>query len=85
MTHNYTQNPDFNILTVKTDNGVFIFTGETRNPIAKGDYINYNVGDKGFIIIVTDVIERRDSKDYPEGNGMFYKVHGVPSPRPQVS
>ena len=83
MDHNYVRNDDFNILTIRFNKGVFDVTGETRESIAIGDTINYFVGDKGDVIGVNKVLERRDSKDFPKGNGMFYRVQCSQCPRPE--
>lgn len=85
MDHNYVKNDEFNILTINlAKGGVFHVTGETREPLEVDDYINYLVGDKGNILQVTNLIQRRDSKDYPKGNGLFYKIHAraVENPNP---
>ena len=75
MIHNYVRNEDFNILTIRYNKkGIFEVAGETKEPLGVGDMINYIVGDKGDIIEVNKVTERRDSVDFPKGNGMFYRV-----------
>jgi hypothetical protein len=83
MTHNYVQNNDFNILTVKLGKGgVFHVTGETKEPLMADDYINYPVGRDSDILMVTNIIKRRDSRDFPKGNKLFYEIHCRQSPRP---
>ena len=84
MDHNYVRDDNFNILTVKYDKkGIFTLTGETHNPLTVGDTVNYIVNDKFDILGVTKVIERRDSRDYPKGNGLFYKINCNVIPRPE--
>jgi hypothetical protein len=36
------------------------------------------VGKEGKILLVKDIKERRDSVDFPKGNGLFYRVNCVP-------
>ena len=72
MKHNYARDDNFNILTAKRNKGHLVFTGETKDPIEVGDTINYPFGGFKEICIVDKIIERRDSRDYPKGNGMFY-------------
>jgi hypothetical protein len=64
MDHNYVRNDDFNILTVNhIKGGIVQLTGETREPLEADDYINFLIGDKGDILQVTNILERRDSKE----------------------
>ena len=79
MTHNFVRNDNFNILTARREKGHLIFTGETREPLEVGDFINYTFAD-GFACRVDKVSEGRDAKAYPKGNGMWYQVEctGVP-------
>lgn len=72
MNHNYVHDDHFNILTAKREKGMLVFTGETRNPLEVGDTINYPFNEKQ-ICAVDKIIERRDSKSYPKGNGLYYK------------
>jgi hypothetical protein len=72
MNHNFARDEKFNILTAKREKGNLIFTGETREPLEVGDTINYPFNDKQ-ICFVDKIIKRRDSKDYPGGNGLWYK------------
>jgi hypothetical protein len=75
MEHNYVQNKDFNMLTTRyVKNGVFHVTGETKEPLAIGDTINYILNDQFDILKVDKILERRDSRDFPNGNGMFYSA-----------
>jgi hypothetical protein len=72
MHHNYVKDEKFNILTAKREKGFLTFTGETHDPIEVGDTINYPFGGDKMICVVDKIIERRDSKSYPKGNGLFY-------------
>jgi hypothetical protein len=85
MEHNYVHNDEFNMLTTRyTKNGVYHVTGETKEPLEVGDTINYILNDKFDILGVTKIVERRDNRDYPEGNGMFYSAYckQVTNPNP---
>jgi hypothetical protein len=74
MEHNYVRNDNFNILTIKVDKDeTFILTGETNEGITIGDTINYIVNKKFGVLRVDDIVERRDNKDFPNGNNKFYK------------
>jgi hypothetical protein len=85
MDHNYVRNDDFNILTIThLKGGVIQLTGESKEPIEADDYVNYLIGDKGNILQVTNIIERRDSRDYPKGNKLFYKIHTRPAENPNA-
>jgi hypothetical protein len=88
MDHNYVRSEDFNILTRKYDpkKGTFNLSGEVKVPFAVGDTINYIVNEEFDILSVTKITERRDSRDYPKGNGYFYRaVCGViANPNPPV-
>jgi hypothetical protein len=84
MTHNFTQDPNFNILTLNVENGIFTLTGETRETLDIEDYVNYICNKEGWILKVNSIVERRDSKDYPKGNGMFYKIECTPAIRPTI-
>ncbi len=72
MEHKFVKNDNFNILTAKRSKGHLFFTGETRDPIEVGDTIDYPFGGFNEICIVDKIIERRDSKSYPKGNGLWY-------------
>jgi hypothetical protein len=72
MDHNYIRNDNFNILTARREKGHLIFTGETRESLEVGDVINYAFGGFNQYSIVDKIIERRDAKAYPKGNGMWY-------------
>jgi hypothetical protein len=85
MDHNYVRNDNFNFLTLNYDKkGLFHVTGETKEPLDVGDTINYIVNEKFDILGVTKIKERRDSRDYPKGNGMFYSVECKLVPKPEV-
>lgn len=71
MLHNFVKDDKFNILTARREKGFLIFTGETRNPLKVGDFINYPYGEN-FYCRVEKINERRDSKSYPKGNGLWY-------------
>jgi hypothetical protein len=73
MTHNFMRNDNFNILTARREKGHLIFTGETREPLKIGDYINYPYGEEMYCL-VDKIKERRDATAYPEGNSLFYCV-----------
>jgi hypothetical protein len=76
MEHNYVRNDNFNILTMKYDKkGFFTLTGETKDPLEVGDTVNYLVNEQFDVLGVTKVLERRDSRDFPKGNGLFYKIN----------
>ena len=84
MDHNYVRSDDFCILTINRDKkSVYHVTGNVSNDIAIGDTINYNVGDKGDILGVSKVVERRDDRSFPKGNNLFFSVECVPTPRPE--
>jgi len=72
MEHNFMRDENFNILTAKREKGHLFFTGETKLGIQEGDLINYPFGGFNEICKVDRVIERRDSKSYPKGNGLWY-------------
>ena len=78
MNHNYVQNENFNILTMKVQDGIFILTGESKDAIEVNDTINHIVDKEGRILRIDKITERRDSKDYPSGNELFYKVECTP-------
>ena len=85
MEHNYVRNSQFNMLTTRyVKNGIYHITGETKEPLEIGDTINYILNEKFDILQVDKILERSDSKDFPQGNGMFYSVNckGVTNPNP---
>lgn len=66
-------NNDFNYLTEEWVKDGAILTGETSETLEVGDEIvcpSY----PGNRLTVAEIIERRDSRDFPKGNGKFYKV-----------
>ena len=81
MEHEYYHNENFNILTIKTEKDKWLISGESKEPIAIGDFINYKVG-KTDVLGVNKVTERRDSRDFPKGNKLFYRVECTPCPPP---
>jgi len=78
MNHIFHQNKDFNVLTIKHEKKGIVVTGETKEPLCSGDTISYPVGNEGKILLIKEILERRDSRDFPEGNGLFYSVNCVP-------
>lgn len=80
MNHNYVKDENFNILTINRVKDVYNLTGESKEPIKVNDTINYFASEK-CILGITEIVERRDSKDYPKGNGMFYRIKCVAVPR----
>jgi hypothetical protein len=76
MEHNYVRNDNFNMLTTKyVKKGIFHVTGETKEPLEVGDTINYLVNEKFDLLGIEEILERRDSRDFPKGNGLFYSVN----------
>ena len=73
MHHNYVRDENFNILTAQRNKGILTFTVETKEPLSVGDTINYIYGENKQCV-VDKIVERRDAKAYPKGNGMWYKV-----------
>ena len=86
MIHEYVRNDNFNFLTLNFDKkGVYHLTGETKEPLELGDVINFYVNPKFDVLEVTKIKERRDSRDFPKGNGLFYSVECKVVPKPDVS
>lgn len=75
MDHNYVRNDNFNLLTIRYNKGIYHVTGETHEPLEVGDTINYIANEKYDVLGVSEILERRDSRDFPEGNGLFYSVN----------
>lgn len=72
--HNYVRDENFNILTSRREKGKLFFTGEAKQGIDVGDTINYIFNNQGDICEVEKVLERRDARAYPKGNGYYYEV-----------
>lgn len=81
MDHNYVKDANFNILTIRRVKNEYDVTGETREPLEVDDTINYISGER-TILGIKKIVERRDSRDFPKGNGMWYHVKCVPVPIP---
>ena len=75
MKHIIAQSATFNCLTTKYDEGKVILTGETSEGIEKGDEIVHPSFKNP--IVVQEILERRDSRDFPKGNNMFYKIECI--------
>jgi len=73
MVHYLIQSPKFNFLTFETTKNGIILTGETMEGLDKEDEIQCPYSTSQFMPI-KKIIERRDSRSYPTGNGYWYKV-----------
>lgn len=73
MQHNVFQSDTFNHRTCKSTSEGIEMTGETKEGLELTDEIENPYRGKTFLPI-KKIIERRDSKDYPEGNNYFYRV-----------
>ena len=74
MEHNIYNSETFNFLTMNQVKEGLQLTGETKEPIAIGDVVKGIPCDITLEYKISKIIERRDSKDYPKGNGYFYKA-----------
>ena len=87
MEHNYVRSNGFNILTInRSKKGVYSLTGETSEPLEIGDTVNYITNERYDILGVNLILERRDSRDFPKGNGLFYAIEctQVANPNPPM-
>ena len=73
MRHNVFQSDKFNFLTLTRVSEGLIITGETKEGLSEDDEIQ-NPNDGKLYMPIKEILERRDSKAYPEGNNYFYKV-----------
>ena len=73
MEHYLTNSATFNHLTNNSTKGGVVLTGETQEGIEVGDLIKSAPKDNNPFV-VKEILERRDSIDYPAGNNYFYKV-----------
>jgi len=73
MRHEVFQSATFNYLTFKSTKKGLELTGETKEGIELGDEVQNPNNGKQYLI-VKEITERRDSRDYPEGNNYFYSI-----------
>lgn len=73
MRHEVFNSKTFNYLTLKNDASGIILTGETMEGIDLNDEVQNPNNGKVFLT-VKEIIERRDSREYPKGNNYFYKI-----------
>jgi hypothetical protein len=73
MEHYVIGSQTFNYLTVGQHKDGLVLTGETKEGLETSDVIQNPWYTKQMLPILS-IMERRDSKDYPEGNNYFYRV-----------
>jgi hypothetical protein len=66
-------NPTFCFLKAEHTNEGLVISGETKEGLNKEDEIQ-NPNDGKQFLPIKEIIERRDSRNYPAGNNYFFKV-----------
>jgi hypothetical protein len=73
MEHFVINSAKFNYLKIEHAKDGMIMSGETKEGLDNNDTVQNPFYDKQFLPI-KEVLERRDSVDFPKGNNYFFRI-----------